>query len=86
MRTCIKCGTELNGRQIKYCSRKCCNNTLQTYACQKTRAEERKKQYVLKAGGKCVQCGYDKNLGALNFHHINPEEKHFELDGRSLSN
>jgi 5-methylcytosine-specific restriction endonuclease McrA len=26
-------------------------------------------------GGKCIKCGYKKCLSALEFHHINPEEK-----------
>ena len=34
----------------------------------------------------CVQCGYKKNLAALEFHHLDPEEKSFQLDLRSLSN
>ncbi|NBO23398.1 HNH endonuclease [bacterium] len=28
-------------------------------------------------GGCCQKCGYDKYFGALEFHHINPEEKDF---------
>lgn len=38
----------------------------------KTRAIEIK-------GGKCEKCGYDKCLGALHFHHKNPEQKSFSL-------
>lgn len=26
-------------------------------------------------GGKCQECGYNKNIAALEFHHINPDEK-----------
>ncbi len=26
-------------------------------------------------GGKCILCGYNKDTAALEFHHINPEEK-----------
>lgn len=37
-------------------------------------------------GGKCEVCGYDKNIAALEFHHINPDEKEFQLDMRHLSN
>jgi predicted DNA-binding protein YlxM (UPF0122 family) len=38
-------------------------------------------------GGKCVKCGYDKYNGALQFHHLNPEEKDFSFSdgGYSLS-
>ena len=37
-------------------------------------------------GGCCENCGYDKNLAALQFHHRNPHEKTFGLDVRKLSN
>jgi hypothetical protein len=30
-------------------------------------------------GGKCCICGYKKCFGALDFHHVNPEEKEFSL-------
>ena len=30
-------------------------------------------------GGKCQICGYDKCISALEFHHINPEEKDFGI-------
>lgn len=30
-------------------------------------------------GGKCQICGYNKYIGALEFHHLNPEEKDFEI-------
>lgn len=30
-------------------------------------------------GGKCECCGYNKNLSALEFHHINPKEKEFAV-------
>ena len=37
-------------------------------------------------GGKCVKCGYSKYLGALQFHHLNPQEKDFSLSRvRSLN-
>lgn len=38
-------------------------------------------------GGKCIKCGYDKCLAALDFHHVDPATKSFGLsaDGRYLS-
>jgi 5-methylcytosine-specific restriction endonuclease McrA len=36
-----------------------------------TNRDALKKEY----GGKCTICGYDKCLGALHFHHLNPKEK-----------
>jgi 5-methylcytosine-specific restriction endonuclease McrA len=44
-------------------------------------AERRKnkKKLVEYKGGKCQICGYDRCIKALDFHHINPIEKEFEL-------
>lgn len=30
-------------------------------------------------GGKCIECGYDKCEGALQFHHLDPKDKDFTL-------
>ena len=40
------------------------------------------KQYK---GGKCVLCGYNKYLGALDFHHLDPTQKGFEISTRGLT-
>jgi hypothetical protein len=85
-KTCIKCEAVLIGNQQKFCSRKCGNDVLQSYDVQKAKAESRKKEYVLRAGGCCSRCGYDDNLAALVFHHLDPSVKSFQLDARSLSN
>ena len=45
----------------------------------KRRRRERKEMAVEYKGGKCERCGYDKCMGALDFHHKNPEEKEFIL-------
>jgi len=34
---------------------------------------------IRRAGGKCIRCGYDKCMRALEFHHLNPTEKDFGL-------
>ena len=87
---CIICDTPLTGKQIKYCSVKCknqdTNHKFQDYQCQRKRAFERKILFVNEKGGKCQECGYSKNLAALEFHHINSAEKRFKLDGRRFSN
>jgi 5-methylcytosine-specific restriction endonuclease McrA len=36
-------------------------------------------------GGKCSVCGYDRYIGALNFHHQNPKEKDFGLSARGFT-
>lgn len=43
------------------------------------RAENKKKalEYL---GSKCIKCGYNKCLGALDFHHLNPKEKEIAIN------
>lgn len=56
------------------------------YESQKLRGIKRKYEAILARGGKCERCGYNKNIAALEFHHKNPEEKEFQIDGRAFSN
>lgn len=44
-----------------------------------------KRTLVAEAGGACVVCGYDRYVGALQFHHIDPRSKRFGLGGRGLA-
>ncbi|HET9197889.1 MAG TPA: helix-turn-helix domain-containing protein [Solirubrobacterales bacterium] len=46
-----------------------------------------KRLLVEEAGGRCVLCGYDRHLEALQFHHLEPGKKLFHLgqDGQSRS-
>lgn len=69
-----------------FCSSNCKNNYLQSYQAQQARGLSRKNALVYQLGGKCSICGYHKNSSALAFHHINPKDKSFALDLRSLSN
>lgn len=41
--------------------------------------KRQKERMVYVMGGKCQICGYDKCIEALDFHHINPEEKDFQI-------
>jgi hypothetical protein len=38
-----------------------------------------KELLVNEAGGRCVVCGYDRYIGALEFHHRDPSQKEFHL-------
>jgi len=40
---------------------------------------------VQEAGGKCSKCGYDRYIGALQFHHIDPSLKVRGLSERGLT-
>lgn len=58
------------GSQCKSCDTK-----------ERRRLTYEKKQYLVNLfGGKCVKCGYNKCLAALEFHHKNPKEKEFTLN------
>ena len=56
------------------------------YDKQRERANFRKAELVRLLGGKCVKCGYHENYAALEFHHMNPSEKSFQLDARHIAN
>lgn len=88
--SCLTCNQVLVGKQIKYCSYKCKvkngNRNHQLYGLQQKRGKDRKIKLIQLLGGKCNRCGYNKNYAALQFHHINPKEKSFNLDLRKCSN
>jgi predicted transcriptional regulator len=44
-----------------------------------------KETLVADAGGGCVLCGYDRCISALDFHHLVPNEKDFEISYRGLT-
>lgn len=48
-------------------------------------AERAKQHYVDLKGGKCERCGYDKCLGALEFHHRDPSTKKYQLNETTLA-
>ena len=94
----IKDGKKVNFQRRKYCL-SCSpfgkHNTAQleihrekksSYPYQKARGTKRKIELVNIMGGCCQSCGYNRNLGALEFHHINPKEKITQLDVRNLTN
>jgi transposase len=62
------------------------------YRCAKCRAEavarrrrRVKRLLVDEAGGRCRACGYDRCIGALEFHHLVPAEKSFSLSHRGVT-
>lgn len=79
---CRRCGKifspKKKGGNRKYC-----------YDCipegQQTRIRQKIKQWGLEyKGNKCSLCGYDKCKDALEFHHIDPLEKDFNISDRNL--
>ena len=82
LKTCPQCKLQLkiennfykskSGKIHSWCKK--CNNKI-TY--------DKQKLIKIKAieykGGKCIICGYSKYVGALDFHHLNPEDKDFDI-------
>lgn len=91
---CIICENFLTGQQLKYCSNNCkakghwlyIKETPNSYHSQTKRGIKRKLAFIKKLGGKCQKCGYNKNISALEFHHIDESTKDISLDIRSFSN
>ena len=48
---------------------------------QRIKAKQRLRQ--LKING-CAKCGYDRCTAALEFHHVNPEDKKFQICSRNM--
>lgn len=46
------------------------------------RREKTKELLVEYKGGKCEICGYNKCISALEFHHLNPNEKDFGIGAK----
>jgi len=55
-----------------------CKNCLKER--QKRRVEAHKRRAIDFLGGKCVKCGYSECLAALDFHHLDPNTKEFNLN------
>lgn len=83
---CVTCGHRLTGNQSCYCSAVCRNRHLQSYGEQHKRGVSRKLEFVSRLGGQCCNCGYNTNLAALGFHHVEDSDKKFQLDLRNLAN
>lgn len=56
------------------------------YRCKKcavdsvTKRRKKLRQMIVEyKGGECVNCGYDKFYGALELHHLDPNEKDFDF-------
>jgi 5-methylcytosine-specific restriction endonuclease McrA len=62
------------------------------YRCQRRRSEHiaqhrrrLKEMLVAEAGGSCRLCGYDRFLGALQFHHLDPSAKRLGISANGLT-
>lgn len=49
------------------------------------RRRKLKRMAVAYKGGKCQNCGYDKSIAALQFHHLDPKEKDFAISSNGMT-
>jgi hypothetical protein len=40
---------------------------------------------VAEAGGRCCVCGYDRNMRALHFHHLDPALKRHPINAKGVA-
>lgn len=86
MKKCISCDKKLTGKQQKYCSNicKCKQTNVDAWPRQKARYIKLKKELIKSFNSACTECGYNKNLSALCFHHLDSSKKEFKLDTRGI--
>ena len=60
------------------------NEIVRQLANQDINLEKVKEELIAYKGGKCEICGYNKCIAALEFHHINPEEKDFAISNSNI--
>lgn len=85
-KTCTHCKTSKPESEFYVIKSKSRNERLWTYC--KSCESKRKKQQLIGFKRQCLEyknqfscsiCGYDKNITALDFHHIEPDEKDFTI-------
>lgn len=54
-------------------------------AATKKRRKKIKEMAIEYKGGKCICCGYNKYVGALEFHHLDPKEKDFSISAKGIT-
>lgn len=73
IKTCQECKKDFD---FDYKKAKSAFNTKFCISCfSRIRGHTIKKKIVAYKGGKCEECGYKKCIGALDFHHLDPNEK-----------
>jgi len=81
-KTCTRCNTEKVSSEFY---RRRDGMDLSSYCIPCTNNQTTERQNKLKElavdykGGKCIECGYDKCIAALQFHHTNPLQKDFSI-------
>ena len=89
MKTCPNCKTEKETTEF-YNRRNKEGNSPYCKTCTKAQTLKRVREFKNKCveykGGKCISCDYKTYTGALEFHHLDSEEKEFEISNRKNYN
>lgn len=79
MNVCQMCDREYEYDRSKGHRKTVCNS------CNVIKARRKLKEKAVKyKGAKCQVCGYDRYIGSLSFHHLDPEKKDFSLSTKGL--
>ena len=91
---CDGCGSQIKA-SLKYCGTACKSNSRHRRNREEVKAGNKKSviewrqrtkiRAVAYKGGKCCKCGYDRCVRALDFHHVDPSLKDFQVSGVSRS-
>ena len=89
MKTCHNCKTEKESTEF-YNRRNKEGNSPYCKTCTKAQTLKRIRDFKIKCikykGEKCISCNYNEYAGALEFHHLDSEEKEFEISNRKNYN
>lgn len=81
-KTCLICGKNFQPKSAAANQRTCC------YECMPEGIQYSRSDFLnlirKQRGGKCERCGYNKYLGALDFHHKDPSKKDFTVGDRDF--
>jgi hypothetical protein len=82
-KTCTGCKTEKPETEFgKKYDRRGPRRKSKCNTCRNTSKAEKRKQnrrlWKIRYGGKCIKCGYEKCLAALDFHHREPDWKDYD--------
>ena len=79
---CLLCGKSFQPKTPAANLRQCC------YDCMPDGVQLRRGDFIaklkIKEGGKCIRCGYDKCISALEFHHKDPSKKDFGISDDNM--
>ncbi|ASU00923.1 HNH endonuclease [Bacillus phage Anthony] len=80
----IECTCTLCGKDYVYARSTGCTKTKCNACCVRVNRQKLKIRAVEYKGGACQRCGYNKSYRALQFHHLDPEEKDFQIGGKVM--